>query len=390
LGAADRGKVALLAPDCRMATLLQSGRHAVTSMANVCQPLPACATTDDVTRPTAPPPARRAITLHDVAREAGVAVSTASRALTHPDRISLPTRMHVQEVAKRLGYRPNRIARALPSGRTQMIAVLVPDITNPHHFGLIRGAEAQARAAGRTLVLGDTRGQPELESDHLDRLGSVVDGIVLASSRLPDADLLELARHRPVVLHNREVGQEESDGLPSVVTDFADGARQVVEHLAALGHRSIAYLSGPRDAWSEGRRWAAISRAASTAGLTAARLGPFAPTVEGGPAAADVGLATGATALVAFNDLLAIGVLRHLERRGVAVPATVSVTGFDDVFGSDFCHPPLTTVATPTEEAGRALVDVLLAPPTDDVRRTVLPAQLRVRDSTGPARRSPS
>jgi DNA-binding LacI/PurR family transcriptional regulator len=328
-----------------------------------------------VTRPTP-----RAATLHDVAREAGVAVSTVSRALTLPDRVSAPTRAHVQEVAQRLGYRPNRIARALPSGRTLMLAVLVADITNPYHFGLIRGAEAQARAAGRTLVLGDTRGRAALEAEHLDRLGSVVDGIVLASSRLPDAELVDLARRRPLVLHNREVA-----GLPSVSTDLADGARQVVAHLAALGHRGVAYLSGPRDAWSEQQRWAGLSAAAGAAGMTAERLGPFPPTVEGGPAAADAGLAAGATALLAFNDLLAIGVLRRLEERGVAVPGTVSVTGFDDVFGADFCHPPLTTVATPSEEAGRALVDVLLndRAATDVPPRIVLPSALRVRDSTG-------
>ncbi len=195
------------------------------------------------------------VTLQDVAREAGVAVSTVSRALTQPERISPPTRARVQEVARRLGYRPNRIARAVVSGRTQMLAVLVPDITNPHHFGLIRGAEERARAADRTLVLGDTRGDPGLEADHLDRLGSVVDGIVLASSRLPDADLRELARRRPVVLHNREL-----PGLPGVVTDFDDGMRQILEHLAALGHRRVAYLSGPRRAWSEGRRWVALGR----------------------------------------------------------------------------------------------------------------------------------
>ena len=193
-----------------------------------------------------------------------------------------------------------------------MLAVLVPDITNPHHFGLIRGAEERARAADRTLVLGDTRGDPGLEADHLDRLGSVVDGIVLASSRLPDADLRELARRRPVVLHNREL-----PGLPGVVTDFDDGMRQILGHLVALGHRRVAYLSGPRRAWSEGRRWAALTAAASDAGVAAARLGPFAPTFDGGPAAANAGLASGATALAAYNDLLAIGVLRRLEERGV-------------------------------------------------------------------------
>jgi DNA-binding LacI/PurR family transcriptional regulator len=337
-----------------------------------------------VTRPT-PRPQRRAATLHDVAREAGVAVSTVSRALTRPDRVNATTREHVQQVARRLGYRPNRIARALPSGRTMMIGVLVADITNPYHFGLIRGAESHARAAGRTLVLGDTRGEVALETEHVDRLGSVVDGIVLASSRLPDADLVDLARRRPVVLHNRTV-----PGLPDVSTDFTDGVRQVVAHLAALGHRRIAYLSGPRDAWSEQRRWEALVRHAGPAGMVAARLGPFPPTVDGGPAAADAGSASGATALVAFNDLLAIGVLRRLEERGVAVPGTLSVVGFDDVFGADFCHPPLTTVMAPTEEAGRALVDVLLADraPDDPPDGIVLPVELRVRGSTGFAART--
>ncbi|MBL8927894.1 MAG: LacI family DNA-binding transcriptional regulator [Pseudonocardia sp.] len=321
------------------------------------------------------------VTLQDVAREAGVAVSTASRALTHPERISPPTRARVQEVARRLGYRPNRIARAVVSGRTQMLAVLVPDITNPHRLGLIRGAEERARAADRTLVLGDTRGDPGLEADHLDRLGSVVDGIVLASSRLPDADLRELARRRPVVLHDRELA-----GLPGVVTDFDDGMRQILGHLVGLGHRRVAYLSGSRRSWSEGRRWAALAAEATRTGVGVACLGPFPPMLDGGPAAADAGLASGATALVASNDLLAIGVLRRLEERGVPVPQTVSVTGFDDIFGADFCHPPLTTVTAPTEEAGRVLVDVLLGGHAQDAERTVLPVRLRVRGSTGPAR----
>jgi DNA-binding LacI/PurR family transcriptional regulator len=321
--------------------------------------------------------ASRAVTLHDVAREAGVAVSTVSRALTNPDRVSPRTRAHVRAVAERLDYRPNRIARALPSGRTRMLALLVPDITNPHHFGLVRGAEAQGRAAGYTLVLGDTQESPELEAVHVERLGSVVDGIVLASSRLPDADLRALGSRGPVVLFNREV-----DDLPGVVSDSVDGSRQIVQHLAALGHRSIAYLAGPRESWSDGVRWRALSSHAHGAGMHVERLGPFSPTVEHGAAAADVGLASGATALVAFNDLLAIGVLRRLERLGVPVPGRLSVVGFDDVFGSDFCHPPLTTVTSPVEQAGRTLIDLLLGTRTD--HRTVLPTTLNVRDSTAP------
>jgi DNA-binding LacI/PurR family transcriptional regulator len=320
---------------------------------------------------------RRAVTLHDVAREAGVAISTVSRALSRPERVAVSTSERVQEVARRLGYRPNRIAQALPTGRTGMLAVLLPDITNPHHFGLVRGAEAQARAAGATLVLADTQEGPELEAAHVNRLESAVDGFVLASSRLPEPELRALAERRPVVLFNRRV-----NGLPSVATDSVDGSRQVVEHLVALGHRSIAYLAGPSAAWSDGQRWRALSDQAAAAGVEAIRCGPFPPTLDAGPAAADVGLGTGATALVAFNDLLAIGVLRRLEERGVAVPEQVSVVGFDDIFGADFCHPPLTTVAAPVGDAGRRLVDVLLAG-GDPAPVITLPTLLRVRASTG-------
>ena len=327
---------------------------------------------------------RRVVTLQDVAGAADVAVSTASRALSNPDRVSAATREHVQSVATRLGYRRSRTAGPEP-GHTPMLALMVADITNPSNFGLIRGAEAQARAAGYTLVLGDTQENPDFERAHAERLESAVEGFVLAGSRLPDDTLLELAAQRPVVLWNRQVA-----GLPSVVTDSVDAGRQIIEHLAALGHRTLTYLGGPAKAWADGERWRALSQSAERAGIEVLRRGPFSPTLAGGSAAADIGMASGSTALVAFNDLLAIGVLQRLQHLGTAVPAKLSVVGFDDIFGSDFCQPPLTTVTAPLEQAGRLLVDLLLGendrehdaqhPPT-----VVLPAVLRVRDSTGPA-----
>jgi DNA-binding LacI/PurR family transcriptional regulator len=324
------------------------------------------------------PARRRAVTLHDVAREAGVAVSTVSRALSDPQRVNVRTREHVQATARELGYRPNRLAQALPTGRTGMLAILVPDITNPHNFGLVRGAEAQARAAGSTLIIADTQGGPELETAHLDRLASSVDGFVLAASRLADAELHALAERIPVVLFNRRV-----EGLSSLATDSVDGSRQIVEHLGALGHRSLAYLAGPSGGWSDAERWRALSEHAAAAGIRIVRCGPFPPTLDGGPAAADVGLATGATALIAFNDLLAIGVLRRLGERGVPVPVQVSVVGYDDIFGADFCSPTLTTVAGPVDDAGRMLVDVLQAD-RDPGPQITLPTHLRIRASTGP------
>ena len=115
------------------------------------------------------------------------------------------------------------------------------------------------------------------------------------------------------------------------------------------------------------------------------QVGPFAPSQLGGAAAADAAVAAGATAVIAFNDLMAIGVMRRLAERGVAVPGEVSVVGFDDVFGSDFCSPSLTTLASPAEDTGRAAVRLLLEPAAARTHSIVLPTHLVIRNSTGPA-----
>ena len=202
---------------------------------------------------------------------------------------------------------------------------------------------------------------------------------------LPDDALLELAAQRAVVLWNRQVA-----GLPSVVTDSADAGRQIIEHLAALGHRTLTYLGGPAKAWADGERWRALSQAAERAGIEVLRRGPFSPTLDGR-------LGGGR-----HRDGERVDRARRVQRparhrRAAAAaapgrrrPAEVSVVGFDDIFGSDFCQPPLTTVTAPLDQAGRMLVDLLLGehgkehdaqhPPS-----IVLPAVLRVRDSTGPA-----
>ncbi|QVQ52359.1 LacI family DNA-binding transcriptional regulator [Spiractinospora alimapuensis] len=324
-------------------------------------------------------------TVYDVAREAGVAPSTVSRAFGNPRRVNATTRDHVLQVAQRLGYRPNPLATALQSGRTATVAMLVPDITNPHFFGTIRGAERRASAAGVTFILGYTEESADNERNQIERLARSVDGFVLAASRLPDAATVELAREHNLALVNREV-----EGLPSAVVDNGRGSGQIVEHLASLGHRTLVYLSGPRQSWLAGERWRALRAAAETHGMTITRLGPFPPRVVGGGAAADAALVTGATAVVAHNDLLAIGVLRRLGERGVRVPADVSVVGYDDIFGADFCVPALTTLAGPHEEAGRAAVELLLEKGSATgartaARRVTLPSHLVIRDSTGPA-----
>lgn len=179
-------------------------------------------------------------------------------------------------------------------------------------------------------------------------------------------------------------------GVPGVVSDFAAGTRRIVAHLAALGHRSLAYLGGPAQSWSGAQRWTGLRRAAEEAWLGATRLGPFVPTMASGPAAADAALGTDATAVVAHIDVLAISVLRRLADRGVRVPADLTVVGFD-VFGADFCHPPLTSLAERTEEAGARAVEALArltrpgaVPDPEQQLVRVLPTRLVVRGSSGP------
>lgn len=325
-------------------------------------------------------------TIYDVAREAGVATSTVSRAFSHPGRVSEPTRDHVLAVAARLGYRPNPLARALYSGRHRTVAMVVSDITNPHYFELIRGAELRAKASDFTLVLANAEESQRIEFEQIQRLVPAVDGFVLAASRLPDENLRQVASQRPVVLMNREL-----QGLASVVLDHDQGCRHIVEHLVSLGHERLVYLAGPRNSWMAATRWAAIDEASRQMGVTATRIGPFVPKVSQGGVAADGALNVGATGIVAHNDLLAIGVVQRLTQRGVTVPDDVSVVGFDNIFAADLCTPGLTTLGGAHVDVGRTAVEVLLAMveparPQTAPSRSTLPTELVLRATTGPAR----
>jgi len=319
-----------------------------------------------------------------VAKEAGVAASTVSRSFTNPGRVNQVTREHVLAVAQRLGYAPNPMARALESGRTDTLALLVPDITNPYFAGVIKGAERAAARAGRTLVLGDTQESVTTEEELVRRLGPAVDGFVLSASRLPDRELQRVAELNNLVLLNRAI-----PGITGVVADFASGTRQIVDHLASHGHRSAVFLAGPPESWSGSRRWAGLQEAAETAGMTVRRVGPYSPTLEAGAAAADAVITSSTTAAVCHNDMLALGVMRRLLDRGVRIPDDVSIVGFDNIFGSDLCTPALTTLAEHTQDAGERAVDTLIHLGLQRSRTEQswqLPTHLVVRASTGPCR----
>lgn len=335
-------------------------------------------------------------TIYDVADRAGVAPSTVSRAFKVPGRVNEATRQRVLAAAAELGYHPHPQIGPLPAGRHRTIAMVLADITNPHFFELIRGAEQRAKAARHTLVLVNAEESPRIEMEQVEGLSGSVDGFVLASSRLADQALREIAQRHPLVLLNREL-----EGLSSVTLDTASGCRQIVEHLASLGHQGFTYCAGPPSSWMGATRWAAMRSGAEAYGLTASRVGPYAPTVAAGGAAADAALRSDTTALVAHNDLLAFGIMRRLAARGVRVPEDVSVVGFDNIFAADLVQPTLTTLGGPNADAGRRAVEMLLAsldrrPAADGDLGTsphdtvLLPTELVLRQSSGSATTSRS
>jgi DNA-binding LacI/PurR family transcriptional regulator len=325
-----------------------------------------------------------AVTIKDVARVAGVSPSTVSRALTTPALVQAETRAKVERAAAELGYQPNRAARGLITGRTGNIGLLVPDLTNPFFPGVVKGVQSRARESDYSVFLADTDEDPTAEAGLVRALSKQVDGIVLCSPRMSEEDLRAVAGDTPFVMLNRRVGQ-----IPSITIDNVDGIRQAVAHLAALGHRRIAYVAGPRMSWSNRERAKALRAVTTAADIDLVEVGNFAPQFAGGVAAADLVLAAGVTAVVAYNDLVALGLLNWFATRGVKVPEAISVMGFDDIVLSQMVSPSLTTVAQPQEPIGRAGVDLLLQlldnPDRAAVTRRELPSHLMVRHSTGRA-----
>lgn len=330
----------------------------------------------------ADPPARSsAPTIYDVARAAGVAPSTVSRALARPGRVNADTAARIRKVAEDLGYRANPIASALVTQRTRIVAVMVSDIANPFYSELIRGAESAATEAGYVIVLADAQESGAFEREALERILPAAEGIVIGSSRMPDSALRMIAKQRPMVVLNRQMPD-----IPSVVTDNARGASMALEHLAEQGHREVTYVAGPDASWTEGARWRSLRDNAVRLGMASHRIGPYAPTFEGGVEAGRAFLECPTSAVVAYNDLLAIGVMAALRGARVDVPRAVSVIGFDDIFPARLVTPPLTTVAAPIRHMGATGVRNLLAVLNGAQHRNpeafVLPVRLIVRAST--------
>lgn len=326
-----------------------------------------------------------AATLTDVAKRAGVALSTASRAYSDPDRVAPETLRKVLAAAQELRYQPpvTRSVEPADGDGTTTVAVIVPDIANPVFAAFVKAAQAQGWYRRQTVVLADTDLNADREREVITHLRDRVDGMVICSPRLDATHILELCSRIPVVLVNRE-----AVGADCVVADASDGLRQTIDYLAALGHRRIAYVQGSQQSWSNEHRVGLVRSLTAEADLDLQVLGWQAETVAGGTAAAASVVATGASAVITHNDLMALGVVAGARALGVRVPEDLSVVGIDDIPLAAITHPTLTTVAVPMARAGALSLELLernLSGDRQTPRAIRLPTQLVVRESTGPA-----
>ena len=330
-------------------------------------------------------------TLRDVAEAAGVHAATASRALNPATRslVNAATAQRVMKVAENLGYRPNPIARGLKTAKSTTVGIVIPDLTNPLFPPIVRGIERVLEAAGFSGLIVNTDNDPGREQAQVESLLSrQVEGLIVATALVEHPLLERLQRQgvRMVMVNRRPDGLE----IPSIVPDDATGVELAVRHLAALGHRRIAHLAGPSNTSTGVVRARSFRSTVRDLGLeedpALVATCRFWSEAEGASALrglldADVGF----TAVVAGNDLIALGCYDVFAERGIDCPRDVSVVGFNDMPFLDKLRPPLTTIAIPHQEIGAEAARLLLesiAEPDRQVRSVLFPLSLVVRGST--------
>jgi LacI family transcriptional regulator len=338
------------------------------------------------------------VTLADVARRAQVHPATASRALDprQQGRLSGPTVERVATAARELGYAPNAVARALRTSRTHTVGILLPDLTNPIFPPLIRGVEDVLAEQGYTALIANTDGDQGKERTTTAALRArQVDGFLVLTAWATDPTVAQLrADGVPLVLANRTT-RDAAAAIPVVLPDDRDGIGQALEHLHRLRHRAIAHLAGPATVSSGLDRAAAFRDRAAALGVSEVD----APVVECGAFSIEAGERAmrtvlrdnpSVTAVVAANDLIAVGALDAIVQFGLRCPRDISVVGYNDMPLAAKLQPALTTIRVDFGQMGRLAAQALLAElataPVDrpQATDTVLPVTLVVRESTGP------
>jgi len=313
-------------------------------------------------QPTDESSRNRVVTSKDVAAHAQVSVGTVSNVLNRPDLVSPAARSRVQQAIAELGYVPHEQARQLRAGRSSVIALVVPDVANPFFNDVAAGADDVADAHGAMVVVSSSASSPEREARHLRRLAQQrLLGLAITPMFDPPWQLLDdIQRHgTPVVLIDHTPGPDHP--MAVVTVDDLQGGRLVGEHLLAAGHQRITYLA-PIFQQTVAREAGLRAGLAGAAAVEVIRCSAM-TTAAGIEAAASLRGPTegGPTAVFAGNDLIAVGLVAGLQRRGLRVPEDVAVVGYDDVEVAAATTVPLTTVRQPRHELGAQAVARLIA-----------------------------
>ena len=285
--------------------------------------------------------------IHSVAKLANVSIATVSRTINHVPSVNPKLAKRVREAIRELNYFPNTQARALVSGRSKLLGLIVSEITNPFFPELIQGFEDVAVESGYEIMIGSTSYDPERMQRCVRRmLERNVEGVAVMTFGI-EQPLLDQLADRNIPLVFVDVAPDRP-GISAVNVDYHQGIRQAVQHLAVLGHRSIAFVTGPLRLHSAQSRLAAFRKSLQECGIAVDKrfIVEGDHTMEGGMAAAERLMAQKdfPSAIMCSNDMLAIGVLHRLSRSGLRVPDDVSLIGFDDIHMAAMMIPPLTSI----------------------------------------------
>jgi DNA-binding LacI/PurR family transcriptional regulator len=328
-------------------------------------------------------------TILDVARRANVSKSLVSMVTRGEAGVSAEKRQAILDAIDELGYRPNLMARSLVQRQSRIFGVMISDLRNPFFGAVVSGVQDRAREFGYQVLFNTGERDPELEEAAVESMLQLrVDGLILASPRIDDAAVARAATVVPIVLINRETDDRSID---TVNNDNILGVRLAVEHLAALGHHSIALISGGAGAAARARE-DGYRRAMRELGLVAHVLvAEGSHTEEGGERGARqlLEIRPFPTAIFASNDLCAIGAMNALEEAGLKIPDDVSLVGFDNTRLAALRHISLSSVDQPARDMGRAAVDRLaerIASKRNAAQHDVVTPSLVVRSTTAPPR----
>lgn len=330
--------------------------------------------------------------IQEVARRAGVSIATVSRTINNSSMVDPKTAKRVWKAVEELGYYPNSQARSLVSGRSRILGLIVSDITNPFFPELITGFEDVAIDNGYEILVSSTNYNSTRMALCVRRmLERKVEGVAIMTSEM-DKHLVDQLAHRNVPMVFLDVGPV-GKGISHVVVDYAMGVNEAVEHLLSLGHRRIGFISGPLSLKSARIRQTAFLRSLTRYGIDEDKrlVGEGDHNVDGGLTAMTRMLATGCspTAVLASNDLTAIGTMRAVRRAGLSVPQDISVVGFDDIRLAQFTEPPLTTVRLARRELAEHAFHALMHNVAEHPKAKSdgkLETHLIIRESTCPVR----